>query len=427
MTLERFVVAGVAQARTPWFGEMARLSTTGALPMEFIKCVSIEELRARLDGSRRWSAVLVDGHLPGADRDLIDLAQSRDCAVVIVDDDRAERDWSALGASAVVPPDFGRAQLMAVLEAIASPVQRADLAALALASPAASGQAGRIVAVTGPGGAGSSTLAAALAQGLAADGQRVVLADMALHADQALLHGTPDVIPGLPELVDAHRAGVPTADDLAELLFDIVDRRYHLLLGLRRHRDWAALRPRAFEASLASLRTAFETTVIDVDCDVEGHAETGSVELEDRNLIARTVFATADIAVVVGRPGMQGVHALSRTIEALVTARVEPTRLVPVFNAAPRSPRARAELTRTINALCAPAVGRASDLAPPLFVPFRRQVEQAHRDASSLPRHLATPLADAVRSALRRSAPVDHTGAEPELVIPGSLGQWHDD
>jgi len=369
----------------------------------------------------------VDGHLPGADRDLIDLARSRDCAVVIVDDDRAERDWSALGASAVVPPDFGRAQLMAVLEAIASPVQRADLAALALASPAASGQAGRIVAVTGPGGAGSSTLAAALAQGLAADGQRVVLADMALHADQALLHGTPDVIPGLPELVDAHRAGVPTADDLAELLFDIVDRRYHLLLGLRRHRDWAALRPRAFEASLASLRTAFETTVIDVDCDVEGHAETGSVELEDRNLIARTVFATADIAVVVGRPGMQGVHALSRTIEALVTARVEPTRLVPVFNAAPRSPRARAELTRTINALCAPAVGRASDLAPPLFVPFRRQVEQAHRDASSLPRHLATPLADAVRSALRRSAPVDHTGAEPELVIPGSLGQWHDD
>ncbi|MCU1345134.1 MAG: hypothetical protein JWL70_1400 [Acidimicrobiia bacterium] len=429
MTTERFVVAGVALARTPWFGELARLATTGALPLEFIKCVSVEELRARLDGSRRWSAVLVDGHLPSADRDLIDLARSQACAVVVVDDERATRDWNALGAAAVLAPGFSRSELMDVLEAVAVPVQRGDLTTTAVPRVALLETSGRLVAVTGPGGTGTSTLASALAQGLGRSGQDVVLADMALDADQALLHGTPDVIPGLPELVDAHRAGVPTSDDVRSLLFDIVERRYQLLLGLRRHRDWAALRPRALEASLASLRATFEVTVIDVDCDAEGHAETGSVEVEDRNLIARTVFAGADLVVVVGRPGLQGVHALCRTIASLVAARVEPQRLLPVINDAPRSPRARAELTRTISGLCAPTVGRASDLAPPLFVGLRRQVEHAHRDATALPKTLSTPLADAVRAALARTAQaVEFTGEpEPELVLPGSLGSWSDD
>jgi hypothetical protein len=427
MSSERFVVAGVAQARTAWFGELARLATTGALPLEFMKCVSVEELRARLDSGRRWSAVLIDGHLPDADRDLIDLARTRGCAVVVVDDERAARDWAALGASAVLPPDFGRTELMEVLETIATPVQRGDVStATPWPRPTASDVQGRLVAVTGPGGTGASTLAIALAQGLGRTGGSTLLADMALEADHALLHGTPDVIPGLPELVEAHRAGVPAPDDVRLLLFDIVERRYHLLLGLRRHRDWAALRPRSFEAALATLRASFEVSVLDVDYDTEGHAETGSTELEDRNLIARTVFATADLVVVVGRPGLQGVHSLCRTIASLVAARVEPTRLVPVVNAAPRSPRTRAELTRTISTLCAPAVGRASDLAPPLYLPWRRTVEQAHRDATLLPRPLVAPLTEAVQAMLALSR-VGASDLEPTLIVPGTLGSWPDE
>ena len=69
--------------------------------------------------------------------------------------------------------------------------------------------------MTGPGGVGRSTLAMALAAGLAADPRDaglVVLADLALHAQQALLHDAGDV-PGVVELVDAYRG---TALDAAE-------------------------------------------------------------------------------------------------------------------------------------------------------------------------------------------------------------------
>jgi hypothetical protein len=167
--------------------------------------------------------------------------------------------------------------------------------------------------------------------------------------------------------------------------------------------------------------------VIDIDCDTEGHAETGSVEMEDRNLLARTVFATADVVVVVGRAGLQGVHALSRTIGDVIASRVEPNRIVPVINYAPRSARARAEITRTIAALCAPAVGRASDLSPPAFMPYRRQVEQSHRDATLLPRQLAGGLSAVVKPMLDKAAYVVAQESEPALVVPGSLGSWLDE
>ena len=50
---------------------------------------------------------------------------------------------------------------------------------------------------------------------------------------------------------------------------------YHLLLGLRRHRDWTAVRPHAFAAGLDGLRRAFRVVVADVDADLEGERTTG--------------------------------------------------------------------------------------------------------------------------------------------------------
>ncbi|MDP9419863.1 MAG: hypothetical protein M3P53_06925, partial [Actinomycetota bacterium] len=45
-----------------------------SLLAEFVKCVSAEELRARLASGRPFSAALVDATLPAFDRDLVDLA-----------------------------------------------------------------------------------------------------------------------------------------------------------------------------------------------------------------------------------------------------------------------------------------------------------------------------------------------------------------
>ena len=97
-----------------------------------------------------------------------------------------------------------------------------------------------------------------------------MLADLARRADHALLHDAYDIVPGLQELVEAHRIDNPTVEAVRSMTFDISARGYDLLLGLRRPRDWAAMRRASFGASLDSLRHAYHVTVADLDDDLEG-------------------------------------------------------------------------------------------------------------------------------------------------------------
>src|SRR5690606_6932196 len=161
-------------------------------------------------------------------------------------------------------------------------------------------------------------------------GSTTVLADLCLDADQAMLHDARDVVPGLQELVDAHRTARPGGREVHALTFDVVNRGYNLLLGLRRHRDWAVLKPRTFEASLDGLRGAFDVVVADVADDLEGEAECGSVEVEERNVMARTAVARADVVVAVGAPGLKGLHGLVRTVNRLREHGVPPERVLAV-------------------------------------------------------------------------------------------------
>ena len=71
MNGDRYVVVGLAHVRSSWFTEVARWATAGSLPVEFVKCLSPEELRVRLASGRPFSAALVDGRLPAVDRDLL--------------------------------------------------------------------------------------------------------------------------------------------------------------------------------------------------------------------------------------------------------------------------------------------------------------------------------------------------------------------
>ena len=338
----RQVVLGLAAPRAAWFAEVTRLAAGGSLGLEFVKCVSVAELRARLGSGRRWSAVLVDADAPGLDRDLIGAAHAAGAAVLVVDG-RGQRDWAALGADGVLPPRLERAVLDDALRAVARPVRRTTpRQGEPAATTAAASHLGALVVVTGDPGAGASTVAMAVAQHAAATSPgAVVLADLCLDADQAVLHGVGDVVPGLPELVEAHRHGTPSPGSVAQLLYDIDERGYHLLLGLRRHRDWAALRPRAFEAAMGSLRATHTTVVCDVEADVEGERETGSLEVQDRNLLSRTAIATATTVVVVGTPSLKGLHGLVRATQGLLRFGVEPDRLAVVVNRAPRGPRGR--------------------------------------------------------------------------------------
>ncbi len=431
MATDRYVVLGLARARADWFGQVARWATAAALPVDFVKAVSGEEVRARLRSGRPFSALLVDGGLAALDRDLVQLAGRQGCAVIAVDDGRSARSWRDLGVAAVLPADVERGVLLDALRAVARPIARHDdlPAASDQSEPASAPWRGRSVAVTGSGGVGRSTLAMALAAGLAADPRDaglVVLTDLALHAQQALLHDAGDVVPGVVELVDAYRGTALDVTGVRGMCFSVPGRGYDVLLGLRRHRDWTALRPRALAAALDGVRRAYRIVVSDVDPDVEGEAECGSLDVEDRNQLARAALRDADVVLVVGLPGVAGVHAHLRVVRELVEFGVAGARIVPVVNRAPRGPRQRSEvgsaLAGPLLAAACPGVTLAST---PIFVPERRRLDDLVRDGAPLPPQIVRPLSGAVRALLDCTPALPPPPApEPLTVAAGSLGSW---
>lgn len=431
MAGERYVALGLARVRAPWFSEVARWANSGSLAMDFVKTVSADEVRARLESGRPFSALLVDGGLPGIDRDLLEAARERGCAAIVVAGDSG-RDWLAVGASATLPADFDRSALEAALAEHAMPIGAADdLPGQPVVDDVVPGFRATTIAVTGPGGTGRSLVAAALAQGFAADvahSDTVLLADLALHADQAMLHDARDVIPGVLELVESHRSGAPAPDEVRSLTFDIVSRRYRLLLGLRRHRDWTALRPRALRAALDGLRRSFTLVVADVDDDLEDEATTGSADVEDRNLLARSTISMADVVVVVGTTGPKGVHSMLRVVRDCLAAGVDAQRLVLVVNRCPKRGTTRAETALTISELLL-ASHPGETVLGPVFVPERKQVDACIRDVAPLPDTVVEPITAAVRARLDATDRIDAMSVpdEPIPVEVGSLGEWDEE
>jgi hypothetical protein len=428
---ERFVVLGLAPPRAAWFRSVGVWATSGALPAEFLKCVSAEEARARLASGRPFSALVADAGLPSVDRDLVAAAAAVDCAVLVVDDGRTPRDWHGLGASRVLGPSFTRDELVTALVSCARTIRRGDAPpADLLARPSVSSWRGTVAAVTGPGGTGVSTAAMALAQALGDEVRAagpVLLADLRLNAELAMLHDVRDVAPGIQELVEAHRSGQPSAQAARALAWAVDERRYHLLLGLRRPRFWPALRTQAFEAAFDTLRRAYRVVVCDVDPDLEGEDGGGSIDVEERNVMARTTASRADVVFAVGGPSLKGVHALVRVVTDLVAFGVPAHRIVPVVSRAPRSPRARAALGTAVAELAGGATGAV--LAGVIHLP-ERDIEADLHDGRRLPGVLGEPLAGAFHAVLGRVAEhaVDSGPADTaERVRPGSLGAWTGD
>lgn len=435
---ERYVLLGLARARADWFRTVSQWSTSASLPADFVRCVSAEELRARLTSGRAFSAALVDGATPGVDRDLIAMANEAGCAVLVVDDGRATRDWRELGAAAVLAAVFSRDELLEVLAATSAMVGSAtvddpqpDLRDVR--------SRGRLIAVTGPGGTGASVTAIALAQGLATGegmssprGRRqaprppsVLLADLCRTADQAMLHDSRVVVPGIQELVEAHRTSTPLHQQLLDQTFEVPQRGYRLVLGLRRARHWVAIRPRALDATLDSLQRLVDMVVADVDPDVEGEADAGSTDVEERNLLSRATLARADAALVVGEPSMKGLFALVRTLSDLLELGVPVDRLIPVISRSPRSPRQRAEISSSLADLLASSAGMTADrLVAPVHIP-PRDLDAALRDGVALPGAGPRILAGAVLAVLDRVGDVPpEPDAPPVPVAPGSLSAF---
>ena len=425
MAGSRFVVLGLALARSPWFRNVAQWANSASIPVEFVKCVSAVELRAHLSSGRPFSALLIDGGIPALDRDLVDSAREIGCAVIVVDDMRVTRDWTSLGATAVVNPVFDRKDLLDLLANHGPRISRGDTLPGEAPETPATGWRANVAMVCGPGGTGASTVSIALAQGLSDDirhGGMVLLADFALHGEQAMLHDARDVVPGVQELVDLHRTARPTVEEVRALTFSVEARRYSLLLGLRRARSWGSIRPRAFEAAFETMTRGWRVIVCDTDADLEGEDDGGSMDVEERHFMARTTARRADVVFAVGQCAMKGLHSLVRVIGELLDHGVPADRIVPVLNLAPKSPKAKAELAAALSALLS---GRAdaSSLPSPVFLPEKR-VDEVLRDGVRMPAALTDPLAGAFQAVLDRVGSSDDSGDEPELIKPGTIGAW---
>lgn len=412
----RHVVLGLVSTAAAWPRRLDSWSTSGALPLSITFCPSVEHLHARLRSSQR-STVLLDGDLPMVDRDLLASVTAAGGVALVVEGMRRQREWGRLGAVGVLPSTFDQHQLLAAIGPRPEPRPGAHVPARATRPHAP------LVAVTGPGGTGASVTAIALAQGFAATRRRPLLIDCCLHAEQSMLHNAHGAHPGLAEMVELHSAGQPSVRQIRQLTLGVVERGYHLLVGLRRARHWSSLRPASFQSTLQTLLGAFDIVVADVDADVDGEAQTGSVEVEERNALARTVLARSDLVLVVGQPSMKGVYALVRTLIDLLEYGIPPERLLPVINQASGAAANRAELSRAVRQLISDAAG-GSAVSPALFLPdVPLEAELRDRDAlpAALPRALAT-AADALLS--RQGQPPNAAAAEPQRVARGAIGHW---
>jgi len=432
VTGERYVLLALAPARAPWFEAVAQWSMSAALAAEFIKCVSAEEVRVRLSSGRRHSALLVDADAPSFDRDVVDAARAAGTTVIAILGSREPSAQSGsarsarfaeLGVAAELRPDFGCDELLDALERNCEMIGRGDQLPPGLGVASGPLWLADLFVVCGAGGTGASTVAIALAQGLAGDARqagRVLLADLARRADQAMLHDAPDLGPGVQELVEAHRVGRPDPDEVRRMTFGVPRRGYRLLLGLRQSEAWAALRPRAIDAALEGLRQAFQVVVADVTGDFEGEAEGGSVDVEERNYLARSAALRASIVVAVGAPGLKGVHSLGGLIRSLVAMGVSGDRIVAMLNRSPRNPRARAESARALAGLL-PEQRLA--LASPVHVP-ERKLDDVLWDGAPLPGSVVDPVVHAVQAVAPRLLDHPPPSADPVRVRPGSLGSW---
>ena len=136
MSDDRWVVLGLGHPRAEWFSKLSRWSTAAAIPVDFIKCVSKDEVLARLNGGRSYSALLVGDDIVGLDRDLIDSVRIASATVIVVGS-TFERDWNELGVATHLPEEFGRSDLLGALTDHAAPI--ANIAAVNRRLPDPSG------------------------------------------------------------------------------------------------------------------------------------------------------------------------------------------------------------------------------------------------------------------------------------------------
>jgi hypothetical protein len=162
---------------------------------------------------------------------------------------------------------------------------------------------------------------------------------------------------------------------------------------------WTALSNRGIAAGVDGLRAAYRWVVADVTAEFDGEHETGSIDLEERNALARTAALDASCVVVVGDATLRGLRALPRTCAGLVELGVSRDRILPIVNRFTGSRRRRSEIHQALAGL-----GLADVSAPTttLVIADRREIETCHANVDPLPPRLVDTITSAAEAIVER-------------------------
>ncbi len=334
MPTRRYVLLGLTAGGT-WPDVAERLVATRGTGDEFLVCDGRVDLLTRLGTGRPFSAALVDHRTVGLDREFVRRADAAGCPVILLGGPDDPVRTSSLGLAAHLPEPVTERDLADAISVHAVAIGRVDDLRLAGDGDATRSDrwTGRLIAVTGPGGTGASSVAGSLASGLAADVRlrgEVLLIDACLEADQAHLHGLQETTVDLQGATQAHRGGDPAGRALDGLLVSPAGHHHRLLPGIRRRRDWPTIGGPTLAATLRNLRDHHLATVVDVDPDVDLGPTHQPVGPATPGEPARIVLSLADLVLVVGRSAPSGSddRATRRVLENLLEAGVPENRIV---------------------------------------------------------------------------------------------------
>lgn len=417
MTMRPYSILGLAHPRSNWLRDVSTWTNSGALSATLTKCFSEGEARQHLQALRPWSALIIDDHMALRCETLINEAASLSLPTFIVTDDSND----ALRSTATLSASFTRDDLVAALATHALPSLEPEPQEIAKVISAGTKWQGSLIAVTGPGNTGASTVATAFAQHLgkkAVDPGSVALIDFARNAQQDVLHNVFNSRASVEDLIDANRMRVADSEDVRALLVSCDTRAFSLLCGVRKSSAWTTFGQGSIVRSLDALRQSYLQTVVDITCDVESRNETGSSDLELRNSLSIETARRADLVVVVGLPGVKGLHSVWQSVTTLLGVGVDSQRIVIVINRSPKNALARRGIASTLRSFIA-----ASSPLCDIACIGEYNIEPSLLDGTELPNKLTAEVAKSLEQALS-SVHAVHADEVATPIAPGTLGDF---
>ncbi len=256
--------------------------------------------------------------------------------------------------------------------------------------------AGHIISVVGPGGVGTSTTTMAIAQSLGQTMGPPLVLDARSRGELAFLNDARAHAMGVSELIRAARISHIAKEDLATYLEWISSRHYYLLKSNRSRRDWLGWDQDSLNSAFGALRNSFKHVVVDIGNDFEGSSESGSMDIESKNLLGRTALAFSSLVVLVGSDNTKGIYSLAAINREVSRSGLTKAPSVFVINRCAssrlRQAMAKQELSQLLSAPTLPMARTSGGDRPEVIYIPARNIDPIISDVLPLPSWMVEPF-----------------------------------